>query len=39
MLSHKFVKENPALATRIWDTIHDIKQSRAFDDLVIKYMQ
>lgn len=34
-----YTLKSEALATRIWDTIHDIKQSGAFDDLVIKYMQ
>ncbi|SLM31981.1 Amino acid ABC transporter periplasmic protein [Desulfamplus magnetovallimortis] len=38
MLSHKFVKENPTTAKKIWDSIYDIKQSEEYTKLVDKYI-
>ena len=38
MLSHKFVKENPDLARRIWDSIHSIRQSAKYRALLRQYL-
>ncbi len=37
MFSHQFVKKNPGLAEKIWDTIKKVKKSKEFQKIVKKY--
>lgn len=37
MFSHKFVKENPALAEAIWNGIRDLRETGIYDKITEKY--
>jgi len=39
MLSHEFVKNNPELAERIWNTIAEVKQSKEFAEIANRYIK
>ena len=39
IFSHKFVNKFPKLSEKIWDTLHDIKQTKWYSDLVDKYIE
>ena len=37
ILSHEFFNNNRALSLKIWDTIHEIRESKAYDAIFEKY--